>query len=508
MFRLRLEDPESLRLGRKASAVFLLAGCLAIVGWQAISFERRAELDTTYGISGSRGLYPGLSQRFFYFFYYTGKFPLSIEPPGLELEYSGEAAHALLDSPGLVNESYAFVRTGDLGKIFLLYPDAWLRGTPRGVTLQAFNRIFLTLALLALFVAFSLQQHRLFAVVLVALFGANPFLLREVYVQNNVHGYQIATALLALALCSPLILRRSSARLLLGIPVLAGVFLATAREVRPTPALIVISVAACCLFASGGWRRRAALCGLLAVSFLGTTAAWSRYWDHQFEESVRTVEAAGGTPYQGARNRYHSLWHPVWCGLSDFDRKYGHKWSDRAAYRFAIPRVNIRFGTDYKLVPKSYLLWNFEEGNAPYRIKPETLPAYNLILRDTILHQIREDPAWYAEILGKRIVRIFSDTTPVRFGLGPNHVEFPFSAWLFFPVLAWLLVRRDWSQVKLLLFFVPTSLTALLIHSGRGFNYNTGFHLVLFAMLSCWVVLGLYARFARAGSGPTGAEHA
>ena len=114
MFRLRLEDPESLRLGRKASAVFLLAGCLAIVGWQAISFERRAELDTTYGISGSRGLYPGLSQRFFYFFYYTGKFPLSIEPPGLELEYSGEAAHALLDSPGLFNESYAFVRTGDL----------------------------------------------------------------------------------------------------------------------------------------------------------------------------------------------------------------------------------------------------------------------------------------------------------------------------------------------------------------------------------------------------------
>mgnify|MGYP004385273911 CR=1 FL=1 len=117
--RLRLEDPEGLRPGRKASAAFLLVGCLVIVFWQATSFERRAELDRTYGISGSRGLYPELSQRFFYFLYYTGKFPLSVEPPGLQLQYSTEAAHALLDYAGLVNESYAFVRTGDLGKVFL-----------------------------------------------------------------------------------------------------------------------------------------------------------------------------------------------------------------------------------------------------------------------------------------------------------------------------------------------------------------------------------------------------
>ena len=495
-----------MRPGRKASAAFLLVGCLVIVFWQATSFERRAELDRTYGISGSRGLYPELSQRFFYFLYYTGKFPLSVEPPGLQLQYSTEAAHALLDYAGLVNESYAFVRTGDLGKVFLLYPDAWLRGTPEGVSLHAFNRIFFTVSLLALFVGFSLQQHRLFAIVLVALFGSSPFLLREIYVQNNVHGYQLATAMLVLALCSPLILRRSSGRLLLWIPAISGVFLATTREVRPTPALIVISVAACCVFASGGWRRRAALCALLAASFLGTTAAWSRYWDQQFAEAVRTVEAAGGTPYRGARNRYHSLWHPVWCGLSDFDRKYGHKWSDRAAYRFAIPRVNIRFGTDYRLVPKSYLLWNFEEGNAPYRIKPETLPAYNLVLRETILHQIREDPAWYAEILGRRTVRVFSGATPVRLGIGPHHVDIPFSAWLFLPTLVLLLALREWPQVKLLLFFLPTSLTALLVHSGRGFSYNSAFHLVLFAMISCWVVFGVAARLASSRSAEPGGK--
>lgn len=77
------------------------------------------------------------------------------------------------------------------------------------------------------------------------------------------------------------------------------------------------------------------------------------------------------------------------------------------------PRVNILLDTRYWLVPKSYLLWNFEEGNAPYRIKPETLPAYNLILRETILRQIREDPVWYAEILGRRFVRVFTETTPI-----------------------------------------------------------------------------------------------
>lgn len=67
------------------------------------------------------------------------------------------------------------LRTGDLGKIFLLYPDAWLNGTPKRATIRAFNRGLGVASLVALFVSFALLHHRLFGVALVAVLGSNPY---------------------------------------------------------------------------------------------------------------------------------------------------------------------------------------------------------------------------------------------------------------------------------------------------------------------------------------------
>ena len=69
-----------------------------------------------------------------------------------------------------------------------------------------------------------------------------------------------------------------------------------------------------------------------------------------------------------------------------------------------------------------------------------------------------------------------------------------------------LFAVREWAQVKLLLFFLPTSLTALLVHSGLSFSYNSALHLVRFAMLTCWVVFGVYAGIAAAGPAEPGGK--
>lgn len=55
-------------------------------------------------------------------------------------------------------------------------------------------------------------------------------------------------------------------------------------------------------------------------------------------------------------------------------------------------------------------------------------------------------------------------------GIGPHYVDIPFSAWLFLPALMLLFALREWGQVKRLLFFLPTSLTALLLHRGARFQ--------------------------------------
>ncbi len=53
-------------------------------------------------------------------------------------------------------------------------------------------------------------------------------------------------------------------------------------------------------------------------------------------------------------------------------------------------------------------------------------------------------------------------------------------------MLAGLVYLRCWNEIKLLLFMVPTSFTALLIYCGRGTWLYSSYHLVLLALLLAW----------------------
>ena len=207
------------------------------------------------------------------------------------------------------------------------------------------------------------------------------------------------------------------------------------------------------------------------------------------------MAAAGGQPLLTDRNLHHSLWHPIWHGLADFGWHKGYRKSDRQAYAYAIPIVNERYGTEYQHQLSQYYLKNKDEQG--HRLKPETIPEYQLVLREKILTDIRDEPSWFLGVLLKRAERIFDRATPVRLGLGARFVDIPFSAWLVLPMLALLLFLRRWEQVKLLIFFSPTSLPAFLIYSGGGFTNPTAFHLAAFALLACWSVHALTALASR-----------
>ena len=78
--------------------------------------------------------------------------------------------------------------------------------------------------------------------------------------------------------------------------------------------------------------------------------------------------------------------------------------------------------------------------------------------------------------------------SPVRIGHGLHTVDIPFSGWWALPVFAAVLLARQRDQLLLLIFFVPTSLTALLVFSGRGITNATAFNHVAFALLLCWLI--------------------
>ena len=194
------------------------------------------------------------------------------------------------------------------------------------------------------------------------------------------------------------------------------------------------------------------LIGTLALSFAVTTQLWSRYWDLKFEDAIATVTAAGGMPLLSGRNSHHSFWHPIWFGLGDFGGDKFYEATDWAAYAYGIPRVNARHGTQYtRNSARSYVLNNTDESG--YKLKPETIPEYQQVLREKILGDIKADPLWYLGVLRNRTERIFDSATPVRIGLGQRFVDIPFSAWLVLAMLpALLLARRSdtlsvpWSE--------------------------------------------------------------
>jgi hypothetical protein len=498
-----------LRFGARGSIAFVLAGCVLIAVWQAELMERPHQINRLYQSIVGQGLYGDRVQKYFYFFYYTDKFPISIGGPSYNLgwEWRSEAWRALgLPDPEagenspprprhnqndvkLIMEDHTVLRTGDLGKIFLLYPDAWIKGTPFRATVRWFNRLLGVTSLLALFVSFSLLNHRLFGSALVLLLGSNPFQLVELYAKNNIFGYPIAVASLMLALHAPLILGRWRSVSVYALPLVTGAFLASFRQVRAEPALVILSIAATYLLIPAGWRRRVALVALLALSATATSAAWGHYWQAKFDEAHEIVSARGGVTFDGDWNLHHALWHSLWCGLGDFGQDRGYKWNDRAGYRYGIPRVNARFGTQYRL-GSGHSLRNYYTKARKHRIRAETLHEYSVVMRDKVIGDIREDPVWYASVIARRLKRVLSHATPIRLSLATGYVDLPFSAWLFIPALGWVAFLRCWDQFVLLGFYASTSVTTVAVYSGHSMPFNSAFHLVLFAVFVCWAAHG------------------
>jgi len=492
---LTTRDPAWLDLGRLGTLASLTLGCALIVGWHSVFVQSARQLDASprfKATPGFQGMYTDLIQPFFYFYHYTGYFPISWQGDPETLVEREDIAHALLEPrqlprPLLVNEVYTAVRKGDLAQLFLLYPDFWVRGKAAQATARTFNRWLALAASLSLFVSLSLCHRKLFGVLLIGVMGSHPFQLMQIYRGSEVWSYPINAAALMLALCAPLVFLREPKRWHFAIPLVAGIFLATAREVRTEPALLIASVVIACLWAPGTRRRRAALLAVLALSLTATAQTWSAYWTSKLDEAVRVVEAAGGTPFRGKWNQHHSLWHPIWFGLGDFGTDKGYKPNDHAAYKFAIPILNAKYGTAYKF--GGYQFKNRDETGL--RIKPETLPEYQLVLRDKILGDIRTAPGWYLGILAKRFQLIFERANPVRIAYGANYQEFPFSAWMTLPMLALVFALRRWDQVKLLLWYTPTSLPAFLIHARGGFLNPTAFHMMAFVLLATWLLLAV-----------------
>jgi hypothetical protein len=122
-------------------------------------------------------------------------------------------------------------------------------------------------------------------------------------------------------------------------------------------------------FAAGAWRLPAA-------------ASAPRRWPRRALGALALL-ALFLLPYVLVREpKHHEIWLGMWEGLGDFDRTKGHAWNDDVA-REVLRRAGAA-------PAERYPVWEDAPQNEP-------------LFRRLFLEDVRDSPAWYAAILGRRL---------------------------------------------------------------------------------------------------------
>jgi hypothetical protein len=501
---LNLERQRRLLGRRPLFLLWLAGGILLILGWQWAIFTAgyAREADSPFLVTASSGIQD--EARFVYFYRFLGLIPVATERPAAQLDYSRDGALNELAEHGssLRTEVMHTSRYGDLGKVWLFLPDVLLRGFRPQLSVKPANAIAFVLALICVYASACAAGQPVFGLALVLLIGSSPFQVGEVYARDNVFGWPIITLLIAAAINLPLILGTGPRGWKWAAPLMTAFLMGTVRQIRSEPALVCGAVGFVYLWLpKQTWRVRIGLAALLAAAFVAASAGWSAYFTSKFKQADQVVARSGGAVFKGPRSIYHMVWHPIWCGLSDFGAERGYRWDDRAAARYALPILKDRYGIEgVELRGNEWVSAAFWDREHHYYVTPYELPHYNDVLREKVADDVRSHPAWFAGILAKRVWRILTETSPARLAMGRHWMPVPIYGLMLLPVIAVLIWAGSAGPLLVLALSASTSMTAFLVYSGRNTTMYSAYHLVMGALMAAWVIEAvLYWRDRRAG---------
>ncbi len=503
----------------------LVIGILLILIWQAGFARPTTKIDDSYKLTASSGMH---NERYFvYFWWYTGLFPLmSLDAVELPCEYrcasrfedgapgplSKQAAEQIIHTrpDSLVMDLTWTFFPGDHGKIYLFWLDSWLEGQPSSPSIAPTNRVAFVMSLMALFGGLWFVHRWILGAFLVAFLGSNPFQIFEVYGNENIFGWPITAAILMLALHVPILSRRRIGMFsMLATPFISALLLAALRTVRPEGVPIALSCILAYTFANvpahlriRAWASRSAMILIFLCTFISAHVAWWNFIRNKYDDVASVLRSVGATPLSGVQRKHHQLWHPIFCGLGDFDTSHGYQWEDTAALAYAQPILERRHGLRLpspSMTSSTHTDEEYADGaKAHYKILPYGLPLYEEVIRDKVLEDIAQDPLWYIGILGKRLSRLLTEFTPIRLSLLDSWITIPSIGFLFIPMVLFSVVGRRFFETGLLMFTLPTCLTALFIYSGRGTIFYGVFHLIagaLFFRIIFGALQNIWTRF-------------
>lgn len=414
-------------------------------------------------------------QKFAYFNYYTGNFPLATLNDSLVYSEQGALNEIKTNGKGLIMEYQHWSRLGEHARIWAFLPDAWLKGSPKKPSIKTFNALLFIIALISIFISFYRINKPVFGALLVLIVSVTPFFVYEVYGNENIFGLLATVFLICLSLNLPVLFNKTSnLQKTIAAALISGVFIGFFSEFRNELSILFFSILLIYLFANQFiiWKRLL-LISLTLLTFWVTKSGLREWFDYQYNQTVELVAKNNGHVYTGKRIEGHKFWHPVFCGLGDFDRKYGYVWNDRIAYEYATPILNNKYDLNISYSGELHTD-NYYDTDSLYYIKFDEIEAYETVVRDKVISDIKNDPIWYLEILGKRLIRILSATLPI-----------PFVGWLLIPLSFLLIRRKEYQYLKLIVISLPLSLSTFIIYSDNGSTYNSlfGYFILIISLL-------------------------
>lgn len=233
---------------------------------------------------------------------------------------------------------------------------------------------------------------------------------------------------------------------------------------------------------------------IILFAFVVTGKIIQLHFANKFEKTREVVVNAGGIPFDGGKTLVHPFWHPIYCGLGDYDTKYGHILHDTAVYNFVLPILREKTRQELRYPGRTiYEMAEYYDADSLYYKKAETIEGFDEIVKKRFIEVVSNDPLWYAQIIAKRIKDFFFNLSPIGITLNEQVIEIPFSGVLVLLFLFLLFYFKEYTWLKMLVFTMPLGVSVIIIYSAYNNSFQSIFHFVTFAML-VYLASGILSR--------------
>ncbi len=429
------------------------------------------EIPSLFGRQDASGLSHDKAQKFVYFFYHLGAFPLTTQQSEL-IDSEAGAQQSIIDhGEELMTEWKHWARYGEHARIWAYMPHAFVYKDRLKPSVKLFNAFIFLTGLLCCLLGFSKINRLFLGIGLVGIINLSPFFIYEIYSNENIFGLACSIFLILLGTHLFLWKNKSITSLHFIIIFIGATLCAVLSEMRNSFSVVLLSqlIFIACI-PKLNWRGKFFLLIFGLCVFWGFRKTIAYYFKNKQVVTEQLVERHGGHVYSGHSTGGHGIWHPIFCGLGDFDKKYGYTWRDQTAYAYSIPHLqNLGYDFDYE---DGLHTGTYYDGSKLFYRKFEEIPEYEAIIKNKVIMDIASDPLWYMLILLKRLIAICSFSLPI-----------PFIGWFIIYLFYKFAREKNRFGIVLLLTSLPLSLNALLIYAGQGATFNGVFGYVVFAFL-------------------------